>query len=128
MVLYISVAVQIFLLLFSYPAVASVDDGRMAQSSHLEVITTTACNNIRFDSFQARLDLFYFYFIEYRDMSIDLDLNGIENALAISIASALDECDDRNRPVYALEISSRHMFSEGGKFLLNLMSVLNCCV
>ena len=123
----IAVALQLLLLLFTYPAVALADDKIMAQSSPLEVITTTACNNIRFDGFQARLDMFYFYFVEYKDTNVELDLVGIENALAISIASALDDCDERNRPVYALEISSRHILSEGGKLLQICASNIGFC-
>jgi len=61
--------------------------------------------------------MFYFYLIECKyNEGTELNLIDMEKALATSFASALDDCDDLNRPIYALEVSSRHEYSEGSKF------------
>ena len=75
-------------------------------------ITTTECSNIRtIASFQARLDMFYLYKIEYENNhngngDTEPDLPGIERALATALATALDRCDDQKRPAYAIQLSA----------------------
>jgi hypothetical protein len=79
-----------------------------------ETITTTACD-VRVGGYQARLDMFYFYKVEYKDES-SLDLPGLERALATSVASSLNECDKNMKPYYAVQLSSpSHELSIGGK-------------
>ena len=42
------------------------------------------------------------YIAEYYDT---LDVRGIERAIATSVATALNSCDDESQPQYAVEIS-----------------------
>ena len=79
-------------------------------------ITTTECPSVRTsDSFRARLDLMYLYQVEYTTDLFDSsssstneepDLPGIERAVAMALASALDQCDAQGRPAYAIQISA----------------------
>lgn len=69
----------------------------------LETIATTACD-VRTGEYSARLDVFFFYKVEYE--SAELDLVGIERAIATSLASSLSDCDDNMKPIYAIELNT----------------------
>lgn len=77
-------------------------NGDQSQQIIKEIITTTSCK-VREETFQARLELLYYYKVEYIE---SLDLVGIERALATSIASALNYCDENMEPLYAVELTS----------------------
>jgi len=76
-----------------------------------ETLSTTECNNVRRRSYQARLDISYFYLLEFvvdQNETIEdasLDFAGIDRAVAASLAIALDTCDDDDRPKYAIALS-----------------------
>lgn len=80
-----------------------------------DILTTTACN-VRQDAYHARLDMYYFYLIEYNTDDADLvNLDGIESAIAHALASALSSCDDQHQPLFAVQFSAAgHAFSQGG--------------
>ena len=92
-----------------------------------EIITTTACPNIRVaaSDYPARLDLNYVYSLEYFNSGDDNDsqledadgLLGIERAIATSVASALNSCGAANQASYAVEISdySAHRLAATGR-------------
>jgi len=91
-------------------------------------VTTTKCLNTRARApYRAKLELVYDYRVDYR-VSVntshndsgwgndqELDLLGVENAIAYRIASALDACDTTDQsPLYAVELASRHrVFKDG---------------
>jgi hypothetical protein len=79
------------------------------------MITTTACDVIRSQTdYQARLDLFYFYLVEC-NAGIIPDLEGVERAIATSIASKLKDCNEDNGPLYAVQVTGTwHRHSTGG--------------
>lgn len=83
------------------------------------MITTTACNVIRSQTdYQARLDLLYFYLVECNTGTIP-DLNGIERAIATSIASKLNDCNQDNGPLYAVQVTGTgHRLSTGGTCII----------
>lgn len=78
-------------------------------------ITSTRCPLIRTaDSFAARLDLYYLYQVEFsKDSDVLPDLEGINRAVASSLAQRLDECNEERRPTYAIQLSEtdRHTIS-----------------
>jgi hypothetical protein len=80
------------------------------------MITTTACDVIRSQTdYQARLDLLYFYLVECSAGTMP-DLEGIERAIATSIASKLNDCNEENGPLYAVQVTGTwHRLSTGGK-------------
>jgi hypothetical protein len=78
-----------------------------------EIVSTSSCE-VRIRRYEARLNIHYFYKIEYEEEP--LDLLGLEKTLATSIASALNECDENMEPVYAVELNApSHVRSELGK-------------
>jgi len=93
---------------------------RSLQEITAEIISTADCNNVRVATYNARLDLYFFYLLEYEErMEADLDLLSINRAIATEITKILNECDDWGRPKYALSLNpSAHMPSKGGKFAL----------
>ena len=78
-----------------------------------EIVTTTACRNIRqAHDYPARVDLVYIYVLDYVGNDNEnnagddsLDLMGVERAIASSVASTLNRCDDERYPLYAVELS-----------------------
>ena len=82
-----------------------------------EIITTTACRNIRrAEDYPARLDLIYVYFLDFYGDEPEVLLEGIERAIATSVASTLNDCDDRHQPEFAVELSeqSEHILIAAG--------------
>jgi hypothetical protein len=79
-----------------------------------EVIATTACD-VRLSGYEARLDLYFFYKVEYTSEPLNLLL--LERALATSLATVLNNCDENNMPMYAIELTiPSHEPVDGGKF------------
>jgi len=71
-----------------------------------EIITTTACRNIRrAEDYPARMDMIYVYFVDFVGDYDSLDLTGIERAIATSVASTFNSCDAEQQPVNAVELS-----------------------
>jgi len=89
-----------------------------AATDTAETITTADCNNIRLGSdYHARLDLYFFYLIEYKT-DADLNLRGIGKAIVTELTKELNQCDDLGRPKFAVTIApSAHALVEGGKFV-----------
>jgi hypothetical protein len=84
------------------------------KSRDVEVIATTTCD-VRLSGYEARLDLYFFYKVEY--MLAPLNLFLLERALATSVASVLNNCDENNMPIYAVELTMpSHEPVDGGKF------------
>jgi hypothetical protein len=120
--LFLRVAAPLFVLLLSkinrVLANDGVNDGVPRALAVSEIVTTAACNEIRFDKHRARLDLFYFYTVVFASDSVPVDVTGIENAIAHAVASALHKCDDQERPLYAVKLSvTGHALSNGRKLL-----------
>jgi hypothetical protein len=121
--LVLRVVVLLFVLLMSSSnhvlANNAVHDGVPRSLVVSEIVTTAACNEIRFDKYRARLDLFYFYTVIFAiDNSLPVDVTGIESAIAHAVASALNGCDDQERPLYAVKLSvTGHALSSGRKLL-----------
>lgn len=77
-----------------------------------EIITTTDCN-VRVRGYEARLDMYYFYKVVYKDA---LDLVDVEHALANAVVSSLNDCDENSEPLYAIEVNGQsHKESGAGK-------------
>jgi len=80
-----------------------------------ETISTADCNNVRVNSYHARLDLYYFYLLEFED-GAELNLRSVGKAIATELVKVLNECDQTDRPKFAVALHpSAHVFSEGGK-------------
>jgi hypothetical protein len=123
---FLHVVVPLFLLLLSTSnkvlANDAVNDGAPRSLAVSEIVTTAACQEIRFDKYRARLDLFYFYTVVFASDSMPVDVTGIENAIAHAVASALNRCDDHERPLYAVKLFTvGHALSDGCKLLSSLL-------
>ena len=88
-------------------------DAKVERRALREIVTTTACRNIRqAHDYPARVDLVYIYVLDYVGNDNEnnagddsLDLMGVERAIASSVASTLNRCDDERYPLYAVELS-----------------------
>ena len=84
-------------------------------------LTTTSCSRIRTGRYKARLELFYFYLVEYEsdegNSTAKPDLSGIELAIATALAAELGSCDQLGRPLFAIPLSDGddHKFTTGGE-------------
>ena len=84
-----------------------------------EIVTTTGCARLRTENFRARMDLFYFYQVEFEGEK--LDLVGLEKSIAVALSESLTDCNIVGEPDYAIEISGDHAFSQGGRCTLSLV-------
>lgn len=83
-----------------------------------ETISTAECNQVRASNYRARLDLYFFYLIEYEDDGTDIDLQSIGMAIATELIKDLKDCDDLERPKFAVTtIPSAHVLSNGRKLM-----------
>lgn len=78
------------------------------------VLTTLACPNLRTEPFRYRLDLFYFYRVEYN--STDVDLHAVEQGLATRLTNELSSCDVNGQAEFGVMLTGGHRLSEGGAF------------
>lgn len=110
-----------------------------------ETIYTADCNNVRLEPFQARLDLYYIYFLEYNasksfamvtegnqsSTSLTLSINesnlfGLDTAIATSLVDVYNECNDKGQPMYAVQLSlDDQQLSSGGKFYTTSVVIFN---
>jgi hypothetical protein len=83
-------------------------DGLLRGPSRLlstETISTAQCPNIRRQSFPARLDLYYYYRIEYYSSNTLLNLQAFDRAIGAAIIDVFKDCDEQEQPMYAVQIS-----------------------
>lgn len=84
-----------------------------------EMLTSTACPSLRWGVYPARLDLFYFYLIEFdKNTTTTPDLQGIEQAIAVRLVDTLayKGCNAYGEPVLAVELNENgHRYSSGGE-------------
>ena len=90
-----------------------MDINRSLQEAVPAAFTTTRCNAIRTDNYEAELRLSYEYEVEFKHGS-SRSLEGIERAIIHAIAKELDACDALDRPVYKVKATARHTFSKTG--------------
>jgi hypothetical protein len=76
-------------------------------------LTTTNCNAIRQEDYQAELQLVYEYLVEFKKGG-SRSLHGIETAITHAVAQNLDTCDALDRPLYKIKANTRHTFSKTG--------------
>jgi hypothetical protein len=80
-----------------------------------EVLTSTACPSLRWATYPARLDLFYFYFVEFPRYSLP-DLAGVERAIAVGLTEVLEGCNAYGEPLHAVQLNDDgHRYSAGGE-------------
>lgn len=81
-----------------------------------ETLSTTKCDNVRRSAFPARLDLYYFYLIEFEQDDV-IDLKKIDRAIASSLVQVFKDCDEEDQPKYAIFLNPKgHEFqSQQGK-------------
>jgi hypothetical protein len=94
-----------------------------------DILSTTTCQSIRLERYKARLDIFYFYVIEWYGDSY-LDLGGIDNGISAGIVDILSDCDPFGRPKYAVDLSinSHHIAHEGTLIILPNQTTIKVCV
>ena len=81
-----------------------------------EMLTSTACPSLRWAVYPARLDLFYFYLIEFANTTTP-DLSGIERAIASALIDTFRGCNAYGEPVHGVQLNKQgHRFSSGGEF------------
>ena len=96
----------LFGILFSAAAAAMV---------RAETLTSMACPSLRWTVYPARLDLFYFYRIEF-DNTTTPDLPGMERAIGIALLDTFQGCNAYGEPVHAVQLSENfHRYSPGSK-------------
>lgn len=87
-----------------------------------DLVVTTSCSSIRLETYRARLDVTYFYAIEY-PVGTDIDLSSFGRAIGNSLASVLGECDERGRPVHAIMLDKHgHVFVTGMKYTVGIVT------
>ena len=93
--------------------------GRGTSRSLGLTVSTTNCVGLRHEPYKYRFGLIYDYLIEYATGNdgeeMGPDLLGVENAVAYGVASALDECNQDESPLYAVGLASRHKELKDGK-------------
>ena len=77
-------------------------------------LTTTKCNVVRSDDYQAELQLVYSYLVEFRAGG-SRSLHGLEQAISQAVAAELNSCDEMDRPMYKVKTNTRHEFSKDGE-------------
>jgi hypothetical protein len=77
-------------------------------------LTTTNCNVIRKEPYQAELQLSYEYLVEF-NKGESRSLDRIENIITETVAQSLDTCDGLDRPQYKVRDNTRHTLSKTGK-------------
>jgi hypothetical protein len=84
-------------------------------------LTTTRCNVIRLEDYQAELQLVYSYLVEFATGS-SRSLSGVETAITHAVAQELDDCDIIDRPLYKVKTNTRHAFSKERTYLCIIWS------
>ena len=79
-------------------------------------LTTTRCNAIHLEDYQAELQLVYSYLVEFAAGG-SRSLSGIERAITHAVAQELDDCDIIDRPLYKVKTNTRHAFSKKRTYL-----------
>jgi hypothetical protein len=79
-------------------------------------LTTTNCNVIRLEDYQAELQLLFKYLVEFESGG-SRSLRGLEDAIAHAVAQELDSCDAMDRPLYKVNTNTQHDFSKSGELL-----------
>lgn len=93
-----------------------------------ETISTADCNTIRVEPFPVRLDMYYFYLLEYNDTSV-LNLYGVDQTIGAAIIEVLNECDGQGMPMYAVQLSPNdHQLAGGGKCYLREGIPVSTCI
>ena len=83
-----------------------------------ETLTSTACPSLRWATFPARLDLFYFYLVEF-DNTTTPDLAGVERAIASGLMDHFQGCNAYGEPVHGVQLNEHgHRYSSGGEFTI----------
>jgi hypothetical protein len=77
-------------------------------------LTTTNCNAIRLEDYQAELQLVYKYLVEFAAGG-SRSLHGLQQAITHAVAQELDSCDILDRPLYKIKTTTQHAFSKVGK-------------
>lgn len=89
-----------------------------------ELLTSTDCPSLRWAVYPARLDLFYFYLIEFANTTTP-DLPGIERAIASGLMDSFQGCNAYGEPVHGVQLNEQgHRYSSGGEGLDNNANVL----
>lgn len=95
-------------------------------SAEAERLTSTVCPSLRWGTYPAQLDLYYFYLIEFNNATTP-DLQGIERAIAVRLVDMLEYkgCNVYGEPVIAMELNEKgHRYSSGGESSPQCMSRL----
>ena len=71
--------------------------------------------------YPARLDMFYFYRIEFGNTTVP-DLEGIQRAIALGLIDSFEGCNAYGEPVHAVRLKEgSHRYSMGGEFHSKLL-------
>lgn len=108
-------AVLLLLTIISARSAVLPDDRRRQPKSQFlrihnrglrQVITATTCSSVRSpQDYPATLDVRYLYLVEYYG---SLELNSLAKAIATSVASSLNSCDDNDQPNFAVELTEEN--------------------
>jgi hypothetical protein len=97
--------------------------GATTSSASAQLILPTTCATVPVASFGVRLDLRYFYLLEYDDLGDDemtlshLDLSRFDQAIAAALVDELSDCDDDGNPRYGVLLSQHELSNKGGACL-----------
>jgi hypothetical protein len=79
-------------------------------------VTTTACSMIRTEPFLSKLEMLYYYIVEFAtDPQESVSLGGVEDAIRQELVKELNTCDDLGRPMFAVALDEPHEISPEGK-------------
>ena len=93
-----------------------------------ETLTSTTCPSLRWAPYPARLDLYYFYLIEFRNDTTP-DLDGIARALAVNLIDTFHGCNAFGVPVHGVQLERySHRYSSGGELPYSLFAAVSISV
>lgn len=78
------------------------------------IATTFSCREIRVEPFRAKLELEYYYLVEFLGDGPH-SLAGVQTALQHAVVGALSGCDEADRPMFAVSLGPSHFFAADGK-------------
>ena len=97
------------------------------QSRRLQIVATTACEQIRTEPFTAQLDVFYVYDLGVvPDGDVADAIEGVHEAVLYSVVSALNQCGDDGAALYHIDASNTDTIDPESKFVVESIRFFLC--
>mmetsp|Transcript_13562 Transcript_13562/g.23082 ORF Transcript_13562/g.23082 Transcript_13562/m.23082 type:complete len:98 (-) Transcript_13562:553-846(-) len=87
--------------------------------------TTFACRQVRVAPFRAKLELEYYYLVEFFGDGPH-SLEGIQSAVQQAVVASLNTCDEQDQPSYAVAFGPSHSFATDGTYQIKIPTCDSC--